>query len=1009
MRNALSLLVAWMALALAVPTAASANVEPFGWLAGPAGFGLYAESRPCVVQADERPLFYVYVDNKPDDYYTAPSIADGAFLVHLETEPGDPLGVRRVSFQCLAMARSSTQIVRTVWSDAGFDLTVTGPGRQTTVNKQRATTSSLIEVYSGAPEGPDACPGDPPGASSPWAAHRLTYSPALGWDAPPIVEAFRLWHTLVRVPDAQPTNRPLKLEIECLRRRQVGLWSYPASTFRYSPAAVQIVGAGTTPDGACLYGPRRPGDTNCDGIVRVAVLGDSYISGEGASDEQRYLSPTDEGDNKCHRTTRSWAVQVARELSADADVTHLGHYPTRKTEGDAIVFLACSGAVTANVDGTKVQGGEGKTQIARLRDYEPGTIDVVLLSIGGNDATFSDVVEHCLFERCIGDSRWMERKLALVDRLGERVARTIRSVRDAAPGAEVYRIGYPDPLRPLPQDCGSLGSDGLLEFVLGVSNPIGYFADGKYKIDSGERKWLSETFIAHINERFDAATRLSGAHLIDVADAFRGFSICGDTPFAHGIKAGSETLGVGNESFHPSRQGQDELRRTALAQYPLAGFGSRPNPAPIDLDPPQPELAGDYLSIAVVGDEVFTSSSQGHVVIRDAASNTAVAVAIYSLGTIVGRGTTDANGNAEIPIRLDPSTAPGVHHLELWDEQGRKLGSAGYVVGAPRPCIGTPDVDGDGLTDACDLDPLDGPAADFDGDGRPNGEDGCPLVAVHGADGDGDGVPDACDPDAGADPFTTVVVSGPAAGRIGVPGPPLTVTVDRRAGGAATVRWDAPPQTGGAAIDGYRIEVLGTADVHATGADARALQLAGLEDGPVQVRVRAHNDAGWGAIGLSPRTDAVTGPVVTATVTATATATATASATATSTPTSRPQPPSPRPAPVVRPAITGGPNVVSAAPRLSRLSVRKRVLRATLTRGPATVRIVVERAKVVRCGKRRCTRWTRVGPVRSVRATSSLKVSLGKLRAGRHRTRLTATSLATGEQHSASVTFRISG
>ena len=57
----------------------------------------------------------------------------------------------------------------------------------------------------------------------------------------------------------------------------------------------------------------RRGDTNCDGDVRVAVMGDSYISGEGAYD---YLPRTDVHDepckNLCHRSPNTWPVRLSR-------------------------------------------------------------------------------------------------------------------------------------------------------------------------------------------------------------------------------------------------------------------------------------------------------------------------------------------------------------------------------------------------------------------------------------------------------------------------------------------------------------------------------------------------------------------------------------------------------------------------------------------------------------------------------------------------------------------------
>jgi Tol biopolymer transport system component len=57
------------------------------------------------------------------------------------------------------------------------------------------------------------------------------------------------------------------------------------------------------------------------------------------------------------------------------------------------------------------------------------------------------------------------------------------------------------------------------------------------------------------------------------------------------------------------------------------------------------------------------------------------------------------------------------------------------------------DMDGDGVGDACDVNPDDGPTGDQDGDGIANNVDNCWLSAnTDQTDGDGDGVGDACDP-----------------------------------------------------------------------------------------------------------------------------------------------------------------------------------------------------------------------------------------------------------------------
>ena len=59
------------------------------------------------------------------------------------------------------------------------------------------------------------------------------------------------------------------------------------------------------------------------------------------------------------------------------------------------------------------------------------------------------------------------------------------------------------------------------------------------------------------------------------------------------------------------------------------------------------------------------------------------------------------------------------------------------------PCASGPDMDGDGVVDACDRCPMDNPD-DSDGDSICDSADVCPAFD-DGLDGDGDGIPDGCD------------------------------------------------------------------------------------------------------------------------------------------------------------------------------------------------------------------------------------------------------------------------
>ncbi len=78
-------------------------------------------------------------------------------------------------------------------------------------------------------------------------------------------------------------------------------------------------------------------------------------------------------------------------------------------------------------------------------------------------------------------------------------------------------------------------------------------------------------------------------------------------------------------------------------------------------------------------------------------------------------------------------------------------GYRGSQDNCPHAANNQDDSDGDGLGDACDDDPNDGPAGDADGDGLANAHDPCPQTADDGADSDGDGAGDACDEDRDGD------------------------------------------------------------------------------------------------------------------------------------------------------------------------------------------------------------------------------------------------------------------
>ncbi len=174
----------------------------------------------------------------------------------------------------------------------------------------------------------------------------------------------------------------------------------------------------------------------------MVALGDSFIAGEGAG---YYLAGTnDEGRNTCHRANSAYPFLVAKNLDY------------------RLVTAACSGAVTANItdlpqhkdspDG--VYGAEPQVQhlmSSALHD-DPNDVAVVVLSIGGNDAKFSDVVKSCLLHNCIPKTDdWM----ANLNKLAPKLYATYTAIGELVPNARKIVMTYPDLIGPEPARTGS--------------------------------------------------------------------------------------------------------------------------------------------------------------------------------------------------------------------------------------------------------------------------------------------------------------------------------------------------------------------------------------------------------------------------------------------------------------------------------------------------------------------------------------------------------------------------
>ena len=469
--------------------------------------------------------------------------------------------------------------------------------------------------------------------------------------------------------------------------------------------------------------PSSPADVNCDGSVRIAVVGDSYISGEGAF---QYVRPSETSAQECHRAETSWAARLARELSGRTSMTS-------DTGDDYFAFLACSGATV----GSAFTGQNGERgQISRLEEVnDRKAIDIVFVSIGGNDAGFSNRIQDCLlgsFYNIHGCNHGSRKDVAVA---GHNARVAYAAIQAVAPNAVIVAVNYP---------VGVSKEHGCDELRFSHAFPRAITTIGSghnFSISRSEREGL-EDFAQLLNQELKEAASETGVFQIDLSGQFNGHAVCSDQPYLIGlVSPGPDGVSVdpagliGPESFHPNVAGHQELydhvagelSRTIDHHWSELLVRSRPTiPEAVSigdlLEPFGARLEPTGLGPLLWGDDAQVS---GHV-----EPNQNVGTFLQSAPQKLGVLRSDSNGRLNGSVQIPDGLYPGEHRLTLINEAtGELYGITLITVEAPERCTSpVVDVDQDGLDDSCDGNLQDGPAGDLDQDGLTNDTDNCPLV-----------------------------------------------------------------------------------------------------------------------------------------------------------------------------------------------------------------------------------------------------------------------------------------
>jgi lysophospholipase L1-like esterase len=291
---------------------------------------------------------------------------------------------------------------------------------------------------------------------------------------------------------------------------------------RLGPLGALVIAALVLPAASSPVAPRP---------LRYIALGDSFSSGEG-------VPPFREGTNEylpvrdtCHRSFRAYPSLIAG----------------RRSSPGIWGFWACSGAHVADMTQAN---HENPPEIAQLdRIAPPGGsdrgVDLVTLTIGGNDAQFGSVWLRCVVTHVVPglgscQDNWRVRVQDEIKRLSTTLPALFRTLRARAPRARLVVLGYPNPFPatvPLISKC-------------------------RLWFESEDIRWLNRVAVS-LNNAIHYSAVVAGVNVVYVAPTgFNGHDVCSAAPFFNGLNIIPTRF---RYSFHPNVLGQRRLAKLVLA------------------------------------------------------------------------------------------------------------------------------------------------------------------------------------------------------------------------------------------------------------------------------------------------------------------------------------------------------------------------------------------------------------------------------------------------------------
>jgi lysophospholipase L1-like esterase len=267
----------------------------------------------------------------------------------------------------------------------------------------------------------------------------------------------------------------------------------------------------------------RASAAHADGYTYVAV-GDSYSSGEGGG---AYY------DGACDQSPFSYPSEFMQQ-----DVDYYG----------SGWIAACSGATSGDVE----------LQLGALGS----DTRLVTVTAGGDDLGFGSTMASCagIPQDCTGLALTSS-QLATVQ---TRLMLLFANIRQKAPNAHLYVLGYPDLFPSGSSTCQNAGI---------AASAVAQF----------------HTALQQVNAMIQAAVASVGAEYLDTTSAFAGHDICSSNSYGNGVMDALAQQHIA-AAFHPNAAGYQVMTRIVYNQAvnvdhifsppPSGGGGGGGNPSP---------------------------------------------------------------------------------------------------------------------------------------------------------------------------------------------------------------------------------------------------------------------------------------------------------------------------------------------------------------------------------------------------------------------------------------------